>query len=216
MLSILSGLVLDIEESLPGLAAEYGALIYLVIFLIILVETGIVIAPITGNSLLFLGGILAAEGGLDIGWLIAVSAWAAFIGYALSYGIGKYMGVKVFRRRFSHIFTEDKVERTTKFFDSYGPAAIVIARFIPMVRKFAPFLAGTGSMNYRKFTFYNLIGALAWTGLLALFGYLAGHLEIIRENLDLITAVVVIFTLASIVLTIVICARELLFTEPNN
>ncbi|KQC10026.1 MAG: hypothetical protein APR55_09755, partial [Methanolinea sp. SDB] len=210
MLSILPGPSLDIEGSLPSLAAEYGALIYLLIFLIILVETGIVVAPITGNSLLFLGGVLAAEGGLDIGWLIAVSAWAAFLGYAISYWTGKYMGTKVFRRRFSHVFTEEKVTRTNRFFHRYGATTIVMARFVPMVRKFAPFLAGTGSMDYGKFTLYNFIGALAWTGMLAFGGFLAGQLAIIQEYLGLITVIVIIFTLGSIVLTIILFARELL------
>jgi len=210
MLFILPGPALDIEGSLPALAAEYGALIYLLIFLIILVECGIVVAPITGNSLLFLGGVLAAEGGLDIFWLITVSAWAAFIGYAVSYWTGKYIGTKVFLRRFSHVFTDEKVTRTNRFFHHYGATTVVMARFVPMVRKFAPFLAGTGSMDYGKFTLYNFIGALAWTGLLSLGGFLAGQLEIIQEYLGLITVIVIIFTLGSIVLTIILFARELL------
>ena len=216
MLSTVSAMIFDIEGNLPALASEYGSLIYLIIFLIILVECGIVVAPITGNSLLFLGGVLAAEGGLDISWLIAVSAWAAFIGYAVSYWTGKYMGTKVFRRRFSHIFTREKVARTNRFFEQYGPTTIVMARFIPMVRKFAPFLAGTGSMNYGKFTLFNLIGALAWTGLLAFFGFLAGHLAIIQKYLGLIAAIVIVFTLGSIVLTIIIFVRELLSEPADN
>lgn len=210
MLSILPGPSLDIEGSLPSLAAEYGALIYLLIFLIILVETGIVVAPITGNSLLFLGGVLAAEGGLDIGWLIAVSAWAAFLGYAISYWTGKYMGTKFFLRRFSHVFTYEKVTSTQRFFHHYGATTVVMARFVPMVRKFAPFLAGAGSMDYGKFTLYNFIGALAWTAMLAFGGFLAGQLAIIQKYLGLITVIVIIFTLGSIVLTVIIFARELL------
>jgi membrane-associated protein len=216
MLSAISAIIFDIEGNLPALASEYGALLYLIIFLIILVECGIVVAPITGNSLLFLGGVLAAEGGLDISYLIAVSAWAAFVGYAVSYWTGKYMGTKVFRRRFSHIFTEEKVARTNRFFDHYGPTTVVMARFIPMVRKFAPFLAGTGSMDYGKFTLYNFIGAVAWTGLLAFFGFLAGHLAIIQEYLGLITAIVIIFTMGSILLTIIIFVRELLSEPADN
>lgn len=210
MLSTLSALIFDIEANLPALASEYGVYIYLIIFIIILVECGIVVAPITGNSLLFLGGVLAAEGGLDVYWLIAVSAWAGFIGYAISYWTGKYMGTRVFQRRFRHIFTDEKIAKTNRYFAHYGPTMVVMARFIPMVRKFAPFLAGAGSMDYGKFTLYNFIGALAWTAMLAFGGFLAGQLAIFQKYLGLITVIVIIFTLGSIVLTVIIFARELL------
>ena len=186
---------LHIDQHLQELATTYGSWATAILFLIVFCETGLVVTPfLPGDSLLFAAGALAAGGFFEIGTIIIALLVAAILGDAVNYSIGAWIGPKVFERE-SRWIKREYLIRTQKFFDTYGGKAIVIARFVPIVRTFAPFLAGVGQMQYRRFGFYNISGAVLWVFSITLAGYYFGTLEIVKKNFSLVVLAIIFISL---------------------
>lgn len=195
MIESLAGTFLHIDQNITLVVQEYGVYTYLILFLIILFETGLVIFPfLPGDSLLFVGGAAAASGILDLWVLILVIVLGAIIGDTINYWIGHYVGVRIFLERFPMLVKKEYIDRTYDFYERYGGATIFVARFVPFVRTFAPFLAGVGTMHYRRFLFYNVVGALCWTISLVLAGYFFGTISVVKENMSLLIIGVILLT----------------------
>jgi membrane-associated protein len=178
-------LILHFDTYLPGIIAVYGFWTYLILFIIIFCETGFVVLPyLPGDSLLFVAGTLAGAGFLNLEILIVILVAAAVIGDSANYWIGKTIGMKALDK--NTFVKKDQLEKTEEYFIRYGGLTIVIARFIPFIRTFAPFLAGVGKMNYRWFLMYNVLGAVLWVSGFVLAGYFLGSLPIVQENFSLI------------------------------
>lgn len=189
-------LILHLDKHLAMLVQQYGSWIYAILFVIIFSETGFVVTPfLPGDSLLFVAGALAALGGMEIGILLAVLAAAAVLGNMLNYQIGRYLGPKVFHWEQSRFFNKAALEKTHAFYDKHGGKTLVLSRFLPLFRTFAPFVAGIGAMSYARFTFFNLIGATAWVGSLTLAGYWFGNLPWIQKNLTLVIVAIIVLSL---------------------
>ena len=182
-------IVLHLDKHLALLVQQYGLWIYGILFVIIFAETGFVVTPfLPGDSLLFVAGALAAlgEGGVDIFVLIGVLAAAAILGNTVNYHIGRFLGPKVFHWENSRFFNRDALVKTHAFYEKHGGKTLVMSRFLPIFRTFAPFVAGIGSMSYAKFTLFNLIGALSWVLSLCLAGFWLGNVPWVKQNLSLI------------------------------
>jgi len=195
-------LVLHFDKYLPGIIDTYGFWTYLILFAIIFCETGFVVMPyLPGDSLLFVAGALAGTGYLNVELLIITLTIAAILGDTANYWIGHTVGMKVLEKKFS-IIKRDHLEKTEEFFTRYGGLTIVIARFIPFIRTFAPFLAGVGKMSYRWFLTYNVVGAALWICAFIGAGYFFGSIPIVQQNFNLIIYAIIIlslFAVASIV-----------------
>jgi membrane-associated protein len=200
-------LFLHLNQHLDWLVSEYGALTYLILFLIVFCETGLVITPfLPGDSLLFAAGALASRGNLDILLLMGLLIIAAVVGDAVNYSIGRYLGPKVFERE-SRIFKRKYLIQTQEFYEKYGSKAIVIARFVPIVRTFAPFLAGVGEMKYSKFVFYNVAGALIWVISLCGAGYLFAEVPFVKRNFSLVIMLIILISILPIIIEFVKAKR---------
>jgi membrane-associated protein len=194
-------IVLHLDKHLAVLVQQYGLWIYGILFVIIFSETGFVVTPfLPGDSLLFVAGALAAlgEGGMDILVLMGVLTTAAVLGNTVNYHIGRYLGPKVFHWENSRFFNRDALVKTHAFYEKHGGKTLVISRFLPLFRTFAPFVAGIGAMSYTKFTIFNLIGALGWVVSLCLAGYWLGNLPWVKANLTLIIVGIILFSLVPI------------------
>ena len=180
-------LFLHLDTHLQTVIQTYGTWTYVLLFLIIFCETGLVVTPILpGDSLLFAAGAFAATGSLDLKWLLILLTVAAVLGDAANYAIGYFMGPKVFSRPDSRFLKKEYLDRTHQFYEKYGGKTIIIARFVPIVRTFAPFVAGVGSMTYVKFASYNVIGGLLWVGVCVFAGYAFGNIPVVKENFTLV------------------------------
>jgi membrane-associated protein len=196
LLSSFLDLVLHLDQHLRELAESYGAWIYGVLFLIVFLETGVVVTPfLPGDSLLFVAGTLAAAGELNIHLLVLLLIVAAIGGDSLNYSIGRYLGPRVFRFEDSRFFKRAYVERTHAFFERHGGKAIIIARFVPIIRTYAPFVAGIGSMPYRRFLMFNVAGAVLWVMLLAYAGFFFGNLPLVRNNLTTVILGIIVLSI---------------------
>jgi len=194
ILAYLIDVVLHLDRHLVELIRDYGAWVYLILFLIIFAETGLVVTPfLPGDSLLFVAGTLAAAGGMDIGLLILLLCVAAILGDSVNYAIGKHVGDRMVKS--GRFVRQEHVDRTHAFYEKYGGKTIVIARFVPIVRTFAPFVAGIGAMTYSKFLAFNVIGAVAWIASLVYAGYLFGNIPWVKDNLTLIVVAIVVVSL---------------------
>ncbi|MDS4016239.1 MAG: DedA family protein [Candidatus Accumulibacter sp.] len=193
-------IVLHLDKHLALLVQQYGQWIYAILFAIIFSETGFVVTPfLPGDSLIFVAGALAALGGMDIGILLAVLSAAAILGNMVNYQIGRFLGPKVFHWEQSRFFNKAALDKTHAFYEKHGGKTLVISRFLPLFRTFAPFVAGIGAMGYARFTFFNLIGALAWVGSLTLAGYWFGNLPWIQQNLTLVIVAIIVISLLPVV-----------------
>jgi membrane-associated protein len=191
-------IVLHLDKHLALMVQQYGLWIYGILFFIIFAETGFVVTPfLPGDSLLFVAGALAAigEGGMDVTTLIGVLSAAAILGNMVNYQIGRYLGPKVFHWENSRFFNRDALVKTHAFYEKHGGKTLVLSRFLPLFRTFAPFVAGIGSMSYAKFTLFNLIGALSWVVSLCLAGYWLGNIPWVKTNLSLIIVGIIISSL---------------------
>ena len=189
-------IILHLDKHLAVLVQQYGIWIYAILFAIIFSETGFVVTPfLPGDSLLFVAGALAALGGMDIGVLIAVLVAAAVLGNMLNYQIGRYLGPRVFNWESSRFFNKVALEKTHAFYEKHGGKTLVISRFLPLFRTFAPFVAGIGAMSYSRFTFFNLIGAITWVGSLTLAGYFFGNLPWVQQNLTAVILGIIVVSL---------------------
>jgi membrane-associated protein len=174
---------------------EYGTQIYLILFLIVFVETGLVVMPfLPGDSLLFAAGALAASGTLEIGWLLPILVLAALTGDNVNYAIGKFLGPRLLKSEKSRFLNRKHLDRTHAYFDKYGGKTIIMARFIPIVRTFTPFVAGIGAMTYPRFLAYSVAGALLWVGSCTTLGYFFGGLSIVKKNFELVVIAIVLIS----------------------
>ena len=189
-------IVLHLDRHLQWLVANYGPWIYAILFAIVFCETGLVVTPfLPGDSLLFVAGTLAAAGDMYIHGLFAALATASFLGDNTNYWIGRYVGPRVFTREGSRLLNPEHLQRTQRFYDRYGAKTVFFARFVPIIRTFAPFVAGIGHMQYPRFLFFSFSGSIAWVGSLAYAGYYFGNVPMVKENL---TPVIVVIVLVSI------------------
>lgn len=187
MLASLIDFILHIDQHLIELTQTYGLWIYAILFLIVFCETGLVVTPfLPGDSLLFAAGAVAALGGMNVHIAAALLLAAAVIGDAVNFAIGKYFGEKLFAKPDSRVFKREYLDKTHAFYEKYGGKTIILARFVPIVRTFAPFVAGMGNMHYGRFIRYNIIGALMWVGLLTYAGYFFGELPVVKNNFGLV------------------------------
>jgi len=187
---------LNLDKHLEVLIQSYGTLTYVILFLIIFCETGLVITPILpGDSLLFAVGVFTAMGSLNLPIILVSLTIAAILGDTVNYAIGNYIAPKLVEGKYTRIIKQKHLDRTNEFFERYGPETIIIARFVPIVRTFAPFVAGAGSMTYKKFLTYNVVGALLWINSLTLGGYYFANVPIVRENFSLVVLAIIIISL---------------------
>lgn len=188
--------ILHLDKYLSLLIQNFGIGTYLILFLIVFAETGLVVTPfLPGDSLLFAAGTFASIGALNVWWLFFLLSAAAITGDSLNYAIGKYMGPKVFRQKNARFLKKEYLDKTHDFYEKYGSKTIVLARFVPIVRTFAPFVAGIGRMSYLKFAFYNIFGGILWVGLLVFGGYFFGNIPIVRQNFSLAIIVIIILSI---------------------
>jgi membrane-associated protein len=188
-------LIVHLDRHLAALLQQYGAWVYLLLFAIIFCETGLVVTPfLPGDSLLFIAGALAAGGGIDVHVLALVLVAAAVLGNTVNYSVGRFIGPKVFHWEDSRFFNKRALERAHAFYEKHGGKTIIITRFVPVLRTFAPFVAGIARMTYLSFTAYNLAGALAWVLLLLYAGYWFGNVPFVQQNLSWVIVGIIVLS----------------------
>ena len=188
--------VLHLDKYLQWLVTNYGGWIYLILFLVIFCETGLVVTPfLPGDSLLFVAGAVAAGGGMQVEALFGVLVLASFLGDNTNYWIGRVIGPRVFSRERSRFLNPQHLARTQGFYEKHGGKTVLIARFVPIVRTFAPFVAGIGRMIYTRFVAYAFGGAVLWIGSLVFAGYFFGNLRFVRENLSVVIVAIVLISI---------------------
>ena len=199
LVGFLIDFVLHIDVHLAEIIRAYGGWTYLILFGIVFCETGLVVTPfLPGDSLLFAAGAFASAGALDPWVLFALLTVAAIVGDSVNYWIGARVGPKVFTE--GHRFLNPKhLQRTHEFYERHGGKAIILARFVPIVRTFAPFVAGIGQMTYAKFLMYNVVGGVAWVGLFVSLGYFFGSLPAVEENFTLVIYAIVVISVLPMV-----------------
>ena len=196
LLTQLMDVVLHLDQHLQALVASHGAWIYLILFLIVFCETGLVVTPfLPGDSLLFVAGTVAAAGGMDIHLLVLLLIIAAVLGDAVNYGVGHYIGPRIFSHSESRWLNPKHLQRAHDFYEKYGGKTIIIARFVPIIRTYAPFVAGAASMTYAKFALFNVSGAVLWVTSLGYAGYFFGNLPVIKNNLTLVIIGIIILSI---------------------
>lgn len=196
--NFLVNLVLNTESTLDTLVTNYGIWVYAILFIIIFCETGLVVTPfLPGDSLLFLAGMIAHRPTNDLHayWLVLILIIAAVLGDAANYTIGRLFGNKLFSNPKSKIFKQEYLEKTHHFYEKHGGKTIIIARFVPIVRTFAPFVAGMGKMTYKHFFSFNIIGGVAWVAIFCFLGYFVGGVEFVQNNLKLVVVAIIIISL---------------------
>lgn len=194
-LTQLIDIFLHLDQHLSVVIQNYGWVTYCILFGIIFCETGLVVTPfLPGDSLLFAAGAFAALGALDPWLLLAILSVAAIAGDTLNYWIGSFVGPKVFQAETSRFLNRKYLEKTHEFYEKYGGKTIIIARFVPIIRTFAPFVAGIGSMTYRRFLMYNIVGGIAWILICVFAGYFFGNLTFVKKNFSLVILMIIIIS----------------------
>jgi membrane-associated protein len=208
---------LNLNANLDQFVLDHGAWVYALLFAIIFAETGLVILPfLPGDSLLFAAGAIAARGSMNVWILVFSLIIAGVLGDAVNYHIGRYLGPKVFAKKaegtqrtlLDRLLNRKHLEKASAFFEKHGGKAVVMARFIPIVRTFVPFVAGAGAMNYSKFVVYNVIGAVAWVGICIGAGYAFGNIEVVKKNFELVIVGIVIVSLIPMAIEILNARRK--------
>ena len=195
-LQVLFDFLLHLDEHLAAIIERFGIVSYIILFLVIFAETGLVIFPfLPGDSLLFAAGAISSTSSLNPILLFIILASAAIIGDSVNYWIGTYVGPKAFKAGGSKFFKKEYLNRTHEFYEKHGGKTIVIARFIPIIRTFAPFIAGIGKMSYPHFLFYNVMGALLWVGLFIFGGFYFGNLTVVKDNFFLVVLGIIFISL---------------------
>jgi len=183
---------MHLDKHLGGVIQAYGVWTYLILFLIIFCETGLVVTPILpGDSLLFAAGAFAAVGALEVKWLFILLTIAAVAGDTLNYWIGSYMGPKVFHKENVRFLNREYLDRTHRFYEKHGGKTIIIARFMPIIRTFAPFVAGIGTMSYMRFISYNVVGGIVWIASFVFGGYFFGNIPLVKRNFTLVILAII-------------------------
>lgn len=202
ILAQLINIILHLDQYLGAWVVHYGIWIYAILFIIVFAETGFVVTPfLPGDSLLFVAGALAAlgtteaEGGMNIGWLLLTLSSAAILGNMVNYQIGRFIGPKVFQWENSRFFNKNALLKTHGFYERHGGKTLVISRFLPIFRTFAPFVAGVGAMYYPRFFMFNLAGGMGWCFSLTLAGYWFGNLPWVKQNLSLLIVGIILVSL---------------------
>ena len=186
--------IIHIDKYLALIIQNYGLFTYIILFIIIFLETGLVITPfLPGDSLIFLTGAFAAQGVFNIVILFLILVLAAVLGDTVNYWIGNYFGDKVFSK--SSLFRREYLDKTKQFYRKYGGKTIIYARFIPIIRTFAPFVAGIGAMDYTRFLIFNVIGALSWVLIFLLGGYFFGRVPIVKDNLTIVILLIILISI---------------------
>ncbi|MBF0319473.1 MAG: DedA family protein [Nitrospirae bacterium] len=189
-------IVMHLDKHLGDIVNSYGAWTYAILLTIVFCETGLVITPfLPGDSLLFAAGTIAAISTLKLHWLIIGLSVAAIIGDTVNYWAGYYIGPKVFHFENSRLLNKKHLERTQQFYDKYGGKTIIIARFVPIIRTFAPFVAGIGKMNYRRFIIYNVTGGIFWVAIFLTAGYYFGNIPVIKRNFTAVIFAIIIISI---------------------
>jgi len=189
-------ILVHLDRHLTWLVASYGVWIYAILFLIIFCETGLVVTPfLPGDSLLFVAGTVAAAGGMDVHLLGVSLIVAAILGDTVNYWFGRYLGPKVFHDQDSVWLNRRHLDRAHEFYERHGGMTIVIARFVPIIRTYAPFVAGVGAMAYRRFLAYNVGGAVLWVVLLTYAGYFFGNIPFVKQNLTLVIIGIIVLSI---------------------
>ena len=185
--------ILHIDKYLGTIIKSYGPFTYVILFIIIFLETGLVLTPfLPGDSLIFVLGTFAAQGTLNILLLFIILSLAAIFGDSVNYYMGSYFGERILSK--SKFFRKDYMEKTKDFYIKYGGKTIVLARFIPIIRTFAPFVAGIGKMHYKKFLIFNIAGGISWVAIFLFSGYYFGRISFVQENLTLILFIIIIIS----------------------
>ena len=201
-------LFLHVGEHLDALVGDYGLWVYAILFLIVFCETGLVVTPfLPGDSLLFAAGALAARGSLDAVWLMILLTVAAVLGDAVNYACGAWIGPRVFREK-RRFLKKEYLDKTHRFYEKHGKKTIILARFAPIVRTFAPFVAGVGKMPYPTFFAFNVIGALLWVCGFVLLGYFFGEIPIVKKNFSLVIIGIVLVSVMPMAIEWIRSRRE--------
>jgi membrane-associated protein len=194
-------ILLHLDKYLDSVIKSYGSLAYGILFLVVFCETGLVVTPVLpGDSLLFAVGAFSAIGSLDLGLVIVLLCIAAIAGDTVNYWIGYTVGPRVFTKEKSLFFNKEYLERTHLFYQKYGGKTIIIARFIPIIRTFAPFVAGIGRMTYIRFILYNIVGGIVWVLGLVLAGYFFGNIPLVKNNFSLIILAIIVISVMPIII----------------
>ncbi|HWR31444.1 MAG TPA: DedA family protein [Negativicutes bacterium] len=192
---------LHLDDYLNVIIQSYGLLTYLILFIIIFAETGLVVMPfLPGDSLLFATGAFAAAGALDIKLLLATLSIAALLGDTVNYTMGKFVGKKIYEQETVKFIKKEHLLKTHRFYEKHGAVTIIIARFIPIIRTFAPFVAGIGEMRYLKFMSYNISGGLLWVFLFVAGGYFFGNLPVVKNNFSLFIMAVILISVMPVII----------------
>ena len=187
--------ILHIDQHLIDITAAYGMWTYAVLALIVFAETGLVVTPfLPGDSLLFAAGAICALGTMNVWVMMAILIVAAILGDGVNYTIGNRLGPKIFSSTTSKLLNREHLNRTHAFYERHGGKTIILARFMPIIRTFAPFVAGIGAMRYRQFAVYNVVGAIVWVASFSLLGYYFGNLDVVRKNFTLVIGAIIVLS----------------------
>jgi membrane-associated protein len=205
---------LHLDQYLGTIIQNYGIFTYAIVFIIIFCETGLVVTPFfPGDSLLFAAGAFAAIGSLNVYWLFILLSLAAIIGDTINYWIGRFIGPKIFQKETGLFLNKKYLERTHQFYEKHGGKTIIIARFIPIIRTFAPFVAGIGQMSYWRFISYNIVGGITWPALFIFGGYYFGNIPFIKNNFSLVIIAIIIISILPAVIEFL---RQHRIDNPNK
>jgi membrane-associated protein len=196
MLSAFFDIILHLDAHLLALTQQYGVWVYAILFLIIYSETGLVFAPfLPGDSLLFVAGALCGMGALQLGGLVPLLVLAAFGGDNTNYWIGRLVGMRLLKHAGDRFIRREYIDKTHAFYEKHGGKTVVLARFLPIIRTFAPFVAGIGVMHYRKFVLFSALGSVAWITSLSVAGYLFGNIPVVKDNLTVIILGIIVISI---------------------
>lgn len=188
--------IIHIDVHLSEIIQSYGVWTYLILFLIIFCETGLVVTPILpGDSLLFAAGTFAARGDFNVMWLFVLLSIAAVLGDTANYWVGSFVGPRIFHKEHVRFLNKEYLDRTHQFYEKYGGKTIIIARFVPIIRTFAPFVAGIGSMTYWHFFSYNVIGGIVWIAAFVFAGFYFGNINMVKNNFTMVIFAIIIISI---------------------
>ncbi|MBL0321648.1 MAG: DedA family protein [Ignavibacteria bacterium] len=202
--------ILHIDVHLAALTAQYGMWTYAILFLIVFAETGLVVTPfLPGDSMLFAAGAICSLGSMDVTVLMGLLMIAAVLGDGVNYAIGKKVGPRLFTSSTSKFLNKQHLDRTHAFYEKHGGKTIILARFMPIIRTFAPFVAGVGSMRYRTFFIYNVVGAIVWVASFTMLGYFFGNQPLVKKNFTLVIGAIIVISVLPAIWEIIRSKKEL-------